>query len=224
MNDWLPKSAWRILRKASRLPWENRMVAVYIALAAVLVTALMVTEGVVRTSTSLTGVLAISATVLLALSVLEWSQRLVTEAKKIAVVWRRLNGVALSKKVVVEAKEKKQPLFVSELYARAVNGEAISAYVILVLCFFVTIATKDYVAAGIIGIVVAAIGGFGWLTKLRAKHGWFADNRYEVLELLHFIIAKSRSGGFPPGSRAGRLTSEAVQMRASSEETVGSRV
>jgi hypothetical protein len=117
-----------------------------------------------------------------------------------------------------------ETLFVSERYAKEINSKAIPACTILGVCFLCAVLTNDYIAAGIVGAVIVAIVGYGWLTTLRARNGWLADNQYEVLELLHFIISKSKSGGLPPGSRVSRHASEVVQVRTSpTEEVVGSR-
>lgn len=125
---------------------------------------------------------------------------------------------------MTKQKRKEGPFIVSERYAEEINGKAVGAYLVLGFCLFVAITGTEYVAAGIVGAAVIAIAGFGCLTKVRAENGWFADNRYEVLELLQFVIAKSKSGGLPPGSRVSRLASEVVQVRTSpTEEAVGSR-
>jgi hypothetical protein len=121
-------------------------------------------------------------------------------------------------------RDEKEPFFVSERYAKLINIRAAPAYFILSICFFVAIILTEYVAAGIVGAVFISISGFGWLTTIRAEYGWFADNRYEVLELLHFIVSKSKSGGLPPGSRVSRHSSGMVQVRTSpTDEVVGSR-
>jgi hypothetical protein len=126
--------------------------------------------------------------------------------------------------VVFRIRNQEPRLFISEFYAQEISSDAIPANSLLILCLLITIAKGDFIVTGIVGAVIVAIGGFGWLTMMRAEHGWFADNRYEVLELLHFIIATGKSGGFPPGSRATKQLSEAAQMSTSSEATVGSRV
>ena len=129
----------------------------------------------------------------------------------------------LRAQVTTTIRRTRKPLFVSELYALEVKHRAWLASAILLLCLVIAVLVKDYVAAGIVVAIIAAIFGFSSLTKTRAEGGWFGDNPYEVLELLHFIIAKRKSGGLPPGARISRTAPELIPADAPSEEAARGR-
>ena len=123
-------------------------------------------------------------------------------------------------------RKKEEPTFVSERYAEEVMSKVTNAYGILLFCFCASLFMRQFIVAAIAASAFIVVALFGRLTTIRAERGWFGDNRYEALELLHFIISKSRSGGLPPGSRISRSPAEATQLRASPSEeaeALGSR-
>jgi hypothetical protein len=112
---------------------------------------------------------------------------------------------------------------VSDLYVKDVKASSFPAYVLLSACLGFTIALREYVPALIIAVVMLGTFSFGLLTKTRVERGSFADNQYEVLELIRFIVAKSKSSGIPPGARAVRSASHTRRIEAGAEERLGSR-
>jgi hypothetical protein len=118
-------------------------------------------------------------------------------------------------------KERAPSLILSDWYARDVQSGAFSANLILVACLVVSLMRGDYVAASIVGAVSLGIFCFGFLTKLRATRGWFADNGFEALELLNFVISKHEKGGLPPGMRVSHPASaEAIEAGTDTTEQI----
>ncbi|MCA1453552.1 hypothetical protein I6F35_10035 [Bradyrhizobium sp. BRP22] len=115
-----------------------------------------------------------------------------------------------------------KPTFVTDLLVRKQIVQAAFAVILLLLPLAKGIYSQDYVSIGIVIASATVIGAFTWLTKLRTKRGVFADNPFEVLELISFIIASGKSGGLPPGLRLSRRHSEATQRVRSPQEAVGS--
>jgi hypothetical protein len=132
-----------------------------------------------------------------------------------------LMGAWLSER---EKKEQAPSLILSDWYAHDIQSASLSAYVILFACLGISLIRQEYGTASVVGFVALGIFIFGFLTKYRAARGWFADNGYEALELLNFIISKHEKDGLPPGARVARSPSEVLEAeRATAERIAGAR-
>lgn len=110
-------------------------------------------------------------------------------------------------------------LTISQLYARKVSRNGSIGTAIFVCASIAALYENDLVAACIVAVLIIAVRGFDMLTTFRAERGWFGENEFELLELLEFIVAKTKSGGFPPISRGPPPRSEAIRNEASAAQT-----
>jgi hypothetical protein len=93
--------------------------------------------------------------------------------------------------------------YLADVYADMILRRSVFCSLVCAWCAIIAICLEENFSAALsLGFAVFFLI-YGYLTRYRAQRGFFADNQYEVLELITFFTS-DQSGNIPPGTRANR--------------------
>jgi hypothetical protein len=125
---------------------------------------------------------------------------------------------------MASAREREDGIVLADWYARDLAVAASPPCTVLFISVAFLMFERDYIAGSVTAFIALGILGFSFLTKFRATHGWFADNGYEALELLNFVISKHEKDESPPGARVDQSSSEMIAAKkVTSDDVAGAR-
>lgn len=100
--------------------------------------------------------------------------------------------------------------YLADVYTDMIFRRSVFCSLVCILCAGTALSIGDGVSAAASTIFAAICLAHSFVTKYRARRGFFADNQYEVIELIEFF-STDQSGQIPPGTRAKRQPTAASQ-------------
>ncbi|WP_315804369.1 hypothetical protein [Bradyrhizobium sp. SZCCHNS3002] len=117
--------------------------------------------------------------------------------------------------------DNKQSHIVAENYLKDLSRPLALGTFGLFLLFFRAIANNSNTEAAVIGTVIATLCFHIALTKYRVSRGVFGSNDQEALELIEYIIEKTKRDGVPPGSKVSNPLRHRVTETSPESEAIG---